>query len=113
LPTGGCGRACWRQCVTTWSQLMASHSVDSLCGRVSACCNSHLRANLPFILTAHEAEGREQDADQAADDGAVQADELQIGADAVLDLRDERVRLERLEVLPHGDADLMVVALQQ
>src|SRR5262249_31043035 len=51
----------------------------------------------------------ERDADQPADDRAVQADELEVGPDARLDLRDELVGLELLEHLPDRVADLVVL----
>ena len=44
----------------------------------------------------------EQQADEAADQSTVETDDLQIGPHTCLDLRDERRRVEGVEVLAHG-----------
>src|SRR5436305_1618580 len=49
---------------------------------------------------------RQHEADQAAHDGAVQADELEVGADAVLDLAHELLVAQSLEALADGEPDL-------
>src|SRR2546428_13745973 len=46
---------------------------------------------------------REDEADEPAHDGTVQPDELEIGADAVLDLPHELVVTEPLETLAHRE----------
>src|SRR5581483_6215897 len=56
---------------------------------------------------------REGEPDETADDGAVQPDELEVLPDAILDLRDERARFERLEALAHREPDLVVVAVEE
>ena len=53
---------------------------------------------------------RDGEADQAAYDRPVQADELEVGADPLLDLRDQGIGLERFEMLAHREPDLTVVA---
>src|SRR5438094_3106371 len=55
----------------------------------------------------------EHEADQAAHDGAVQPDELEIRAHAVLDLPHELLVAEPLEALAHREADLGVVAAEE
>src|SRR5439155_8858148 len=56
---------------------------------------------------------REDEADEPAHDGTVQPDELEIGADAVLDLAHELVVAEPLETLAHRETDLRMVASEE
>src|SRR5262249_37436952 len=51
--------------------------------------------------------------DQAPHDRAVQTNELQVGTNPLLDLGDQPAGFDRLEVLAHGETDLVVVAAQE
>src|SRR5262249_48856454 len=56
---------------------------------------------------------RQPDTHQAADDGAVQPDELEVAADPRLDHRHQRAGIEGLQVLTHREPDLVMVAAEQ
>src|SRR5438270_2534636 len=62
------------------------------------------------LLWRKQMDERQQHADQPADDRAVQANELEVGADPTLDLLDELIVGQRLEILADRHADLMMMA---
>src|SRR5215813_900790 len=79
-----------------------------------ACAGAAPAASHPFPASAGDpVRERDAEADEAAHDRPVQADELEVGAHPLLDLRDQGIRLERFEMLAHREPDLMVVATDQ
>src|SRR5438309_2446439 len=56
---------------------------------------------------------RDRDPDEPAHDGAVQADELQVGAHLRLDLCHQLAGLERFQTLPDREADLVMMAAEE
>jgi hypothetical protein len=72
-----------------------------------------LRPTGSAILTREPTCQGDHDSDQPADNGAVEANELKVGTHTVFDLANEEVGLEGLEVLAHGETDLVVVAAEQ